>query len=107
MNDIRKYLVQSAIEARDRGMVQKYHRTLGFLKKQDQPWIYLLGDGIVDDIKSNYHKPHHSFKRGNPDDYVQFVKKQILPYPMMRLALTFGLMRLCLAIYKYMQTLEH
>lgn len=42
MNDIRKYLVQSAIEARDRGMVQKYHRTLGFLKKQDQPWIICL-----------------------------------------------------------------
>ncbi len=90
-NHFRDWVAQELQHLINSHQVEYYHTNLGFTTMSDGTKRFLLGDMIYRGKPSIFTDDKFKFKFGTEQDYLNFLKKDILPHFETRFALTLGL----------------
>lgn len=91
VNHLRQFLMEEMQELQRQGKIKYKHKTLGFYHDIDGKLLFLLDSNQTAQGLSEYYNEKLTFTEGSKSDYEEFLKREILPYKHMQLALALGL----------------
>ena len=90
-NHFRDWISEQLQHLINTNQVEYYHKNLGFTTMTDGTKRFLLGDTIYKGKPSIFVDDNFEFKHGTSQDYMNFLKREILPHFETKLAFTIGL----------------
>lgn len=90
-NHFRDWISEEVQRFINSNQVEYYHKNLGFTTMNDGTKRFLLGNTTYLGKPSIFIDQNFKFKTGTPQEYMSFLKREILPHFETRLAFTIGL----------------